>query len=173
MKMPMNRTILLMLLSAASLNAFAQEDDNMQLPEDRMQEIKAQKTAFLTQRMDLTPEEAQRFWPVYNQYDKEVDAVRKDMREFHKNLKHDDQITEAEAATAIDKELGARQKELDIRKKYATEFSKTIGAIKTMRLGKAERDFNKELLRRLRDRMEERRDGGGGPGGRMRPGGRP
>ncbi len=168
MKTPMNRTLLMMLLCASSLTAFAQEDD-LQLPDDRIQEIKTQKIAFLTQRMDLSPEDAQKFWPVYNQYDKEVDAVRKDMREFHKNLKHDDQITEGEAATAIDKELGARQKELDIRKKYATEFSKTIGAIKTMRLGKAEREFNRELLKRVRERMEERRDGGG----RLRPSGRP
>lgn len=163
----MHRIAILAMLSTASLLASAQEDD-MALPDDRMQEIKTQKIAFLTQRMDLTPDESQKFWPVYNQYDKEVDAVRKETREFHKSMKHDAEITEADASVAIDKELASRQKELDIRKKYATEFKKTIGAIKTMKLGKAEREFNKELIKRVHERMDERRNGGSG--GRLRQG---
>lgn len=147
-----------------SMAAFAQEDD-MPLPEDRMQEIKSQKVAFLTQRMDLTPEEAQKFWPIYNAYDKEIEACRKEMRDGRKALKKDDEVTEAEASAAIDRELSGRQRELDIRKKYAAEFKKAIGAIKTLRLAKAERDFNKELLGRIRERMQER----GGPPPRRRP----
>lgn len=137
-----------------------------QIPEERLQEIKAQRTAFLTQRLDLSPAEAEKFWPVFNQYDKEQEVVRKELRDMHRGMRKDTEVSEAEAAAAIDKELAARQKELDIRKKYAAEFKRTIGAVKTMRLGKAERDFNRELLKRLRDRMEERRNGAPPPGGR-------
>ncbi len=168
MKTFVHHGLLIAALGVLAIPALAQEDD-MPLPEERMQEIKSQKTAFLTQRMDLSPEEAQKFWPVYNQYDKEVDANRKEMREFHKTMKKDEEVTEAEASAAIDKELAWRQKELDIRKKYASEFKKTIGAKKTMSLGKAERDFNKELIKRVRDRMQDRREGGAGG----RRGGRP
>jgi Spy/CpxP family protein refolding chaperone len=148
----------LLLLAALALPAVlcAQDDDLPALPEERMQEIKAQKTAYLTQQLDLSPEEAQKFWPVYNQYDKEVEAVRKEMREFHRTMKKDTEVTEAEASAAIDKEMAGRQKELDIRKKYAAEFKKTIGAVKTMKLG----------IKRVRDRMQDRREGGRGPGGR-------
>lgn len=142
----------------------AQDDDMQQIPEDRMQEIKAQKTAFLTQRLDLSPEEAQKFWPVYNQFDKELEGVRNSMREDHKDVKKDTELTEAEASAAIEKELASRQKELDIRKKYVPEFKKAIGAVKTLRLAKAERDFRRELIKRVRQRVEERR--GGAPGGR-------
>lgn len=159
---------LLLLFTAAALNTAAQDDDMPAIPEERMQEIKAQKTAFLTQRLDLSPAEAEKFWPVYNQFDKELDANRKEMRAEHKAAKKDTDFTEAEASAAIDKEMAGRQKELDIRKKYAAEFKKTIGAVKTLKLGKAERDFRKELIKRFRDRMEERRDGGG-----RRPGGKP
>jgi len=162
------KTALFLLLATTALNTTAQDDDMPAIPEERMQEIKAQKTAFLTQRLDLSPAEAEKFWPVYNQYDKETEANRKDMRAEHKAAKKDTELTEAEASAAIDKELAGRQKELDIRKKYAAEFKKTIGAVKTLKLAKAERDFRKELIKRLRDRMEERREGGG-----RRPGGRP
>lgn len=159
---------LFLMLTASAACATAQDDDMPAIPEERMQEIKAQKTAFLTQRLDLSPAEAEKFWPVYNQFDKELDANRKEMRAEHKALKKDAELSEAEAGAAIDKELAGRQKELDIRKKYAADFKKTIGAVKTLRLAKAERDFRKELIKRFRERVEDRRDGGG-----RRPEGRP
>ena len=160
------RTMGIALALGLAIAATAQEDDMPQIPEERLQEIKAQRTAFLTQRLDLSPAEAEKFWPVFNQYDKEQEVVRKELRDMHRGMRKDTEVSEAEAAAAIDKELAARQKERDIRKKYAAEFKRTIGAVKTMRLGKAERDFNRELLKRLRDRMEERRNGAPPPGGR-------
>lgn len=162
------KTSLFLILATAALSTAAQDDDMPAIPEERMQEIKAQKTAFLTQRLDLSPAEAEKFWPVYNQCDKELEANRKEMRAEHKAAKKDTELTEAEASAAIDKELAGRQKELDIRKKYASDFKKTIGAVKTLKLAKAERDFRKELIKRFRDRMEERKEGGG-----RRQGGRP
>lgn len=162
----MMRTMGMALALGLAAIATAQEEDLPQIPEERLQEIKSQRAAFLTQRLDLTPAEAEKFWPVFNQYDKEQEVVRKELREMHRGVRKDTDITDAEAAAAIDKELAARQKELDIRKKYAAEFKRTIGAVKTMRLGKAERDFNRELLKRLRDRMEDRRNGAPPPGGR-------
>lgn len=87
---------------------------------------------------------------------------------MHQAVKNDADLTEAEASATIDKEMAGRQKELDIHKKYAADFKKTIGAVKTVKLARAERDFRKELIKRVRDRMEDRRDGGG-----RRPEGRP
>ncbi len=50
-----------------------------------------------------------------------------------------------------------RQKELDLEKTYTERFKKAIGAVKTVQLRKAEHDFNREVLRKFRDRMEDRR----------------
>lgn len=169
MKNAMIRNLAAAALLTAASGLSAQDDDMLSIGEDRLQEIKAQKTAFLTQRLDLSPEEAQRFWPIYNQFDKELDAVRKEIRDDRKEAKQDGELTEAEASAAIDKELAGRQKELDVRKKYTADFKKSIGALKTMKLGKAERDFRRELIKRVRDRVEERRGQGGGGGFRKRP----
>jgi Skp family chaperone for outer membrane proteins len=143
---------------------FAQEGEPA-IPEEKLQEIKAQKVAYLTQKMDLTPEESQKFWPVYNQYDKELEGLRKERREAHKAMKTDTEMTEAEATAAIDRELASQQKELDLRKKYTAEFKKNVGAVKTMKLFRAERDFNRELLGRMRDHHKDGRPGEGRPGG--------
>ncbi len=46
--------------------------------EIRAEKIQSLKIAFITQKLQLTPDEAQKFWPVYNQYDKEVHSIESD-----------------------------------------------------------------------------------------------
>ncbi len=144
------------------------QDDDMPPPSgERLKEIKAQKSAYITLRLELTPEQAQQFWPIYNEMDDKQDALRKEMRELHKGAKGDSTLTEVEADQILDKALQTRQKELDLEKIYSERFKKSIGAVKTLKLKKAERDFNKEVLKRFRDRMEDRK-GPGGDGPRHR-----
>ncbi|MBP7408908.1 MAG: hypothetical protein KA941_09130 [Flavobacteriales bacterium] len=160
--------ILLLLMCTATFAAQAQEDDMPALSGERLKEIKAQKTAYLTTKLGLTTEEAQRFWPIYNEYDDTREKLRKEMRELHKSGKEEGGLTEATAKVMLTKGLDIRTRELELERTYSERFSKSIGALKTVQLVKAERDFNKEVLRRFRDRMEERRDGRPGPP----PGGR-
>lgn len=160
--------ILLLLMCTATFAAQAQEDDMPALSGERLKEIKAQKTAYLTTKLGLTTEEAQRFWPVYNEYDDAREKLRKEMRDLHKSGKEEGGLTEATAKVMLTKGLDIRTRELELERTYSERFSKSIGALKTVQLVKAERDFNKEVLRRFRDRMEERRDGRPGPP----PGGR-
>ncbi|MBP8824686.1 MAG: hypothetical protein KBH07_13675 [Flavobacteriales bacterium] len=147
------KCLLLLGLSALCMAAYAQEDGPA-IPPDKLQEIKAQKSAFITQRLNLTAEEARTFWPVYDKYQAEMDAARKEGRTARRDRKAGTPVTEAEAAKAIADELQAKQHQLDIRKRYVEEFKQRIGAVKTLQLGEAERDFNRELLKRIRARSQ-------------------
>lgn len=100
------------------------------------EKIQALKIAFITQKLQLTPDEAQKFWPVYNQYDNEIHNIELD--------KSDPNV--------IDKE----EKLLNVRKKYLTSFEKILGPDKTNRLFNAERDFRGILIRRLQNRNQQR-----------------
>ena len=44
-------------------------------------QIEAQKTAFITNALDLTSKEAQQFWPIYNASEKRMEAIRKEQRQ--------------------------------------------------------------------------------------------
>ncbi len=98
----MKRFVLLLALFFSGFTTlYAQDDD------PRGEKIQALKIAFITQKLGLTAEEAQKFWPIYNQYDQEVRSVdRKDV------MKSDQQL-------------------LDIRKKYQPSFEKVLGTTKT------------------------------------------
>ena len=100
------------------------------------EKIQALKIAFITQKLQLTPDEAQKFWPVYNQYDNEIHNIEIDNSD----------------PSAIHKE----EKLLDIRKKYLSSFEKILGPDKTNRLFNAERDFRGILIRRLQNRNQQR-----------------
>ncbi|MEO8588680.1 MAG: hypothetical protein ABI432_04875 [Flavobacteriales bacterium] len=164
----MHRTLLALVLLTGTSFIHAQDDDMPPPSEERMKEIKAQKSAYLTTKLSLTPEQAQTFWPIYNQFDEEREAVRREMRDLIKGArKNGAAMTEAQASELLEKGIASRQRELDLEKAYTERFKKNIGAVKTVELHKAERDFNKEVLRRYRERMEERK---GAPGGERQPG---
>ncbi len=108
------------------------QDDN----DPRGEKIQALKIAFITQKLDLTTDEAQKFWPVYNQYEQEIRGVQANNRN----------------SDALDNE----EKLLNIRKKYKPPFEKVIGQQKLNKLFNAERDFRAVLIRRLKNRAPQR-----------------
>lgn len=152
------RTILFLTFCAAVFTpVLAQDADDDQLPNEKIAEIKAQKSAYITSKLALTTEQAQQFWPIYNEYDAKQDEIRKEARQLGRGARSSgSKLTEAQASDMITKHLANRQKEMELEKLYAEKFKKSIGAVKTVELRLAEQDFNREVLRRLRERMGNR-----------------
>jgi len=96
------------------------------------EKVQALKVAFITQKLHLTTAEAEKFWPVYNQYDNEIMQLRASSR----------------SGDVLDNE----QKLLDIRKKYKSSFEKILGPQRLNDLYNAERDFRNVLIQRLKQR---------------------
>src|ERR1035437_4885758 len=90
------KKIILVFLIAMSANGFAQQNPpqpptppSPPSPPDpmRKEKMESMKIAFLTQKLDLTPDEAQKFWPVYNEFQKKREELRKKRREEIKSAK--------------------------------------------------------------------------------------
>lgn len=128
-------------------------------PKPSRERVEAMKVGFLTQRLNLTPEEAKVFWPVYNKYQDELEALRKSRRENLANAKMNfDDMAEKDVEKAVDTELGFRQSELDLLKKYHGQFKQTLPIKKVAKLYRAEEDFKRELLDRIKENRMERED---------------
>jgi hypothetical protein len=145
--------ILVLLLSCATILS-AQDRRPMK---DR---VDAMKIGFLTDRLNLTPEEAKTFWPVYNQYSDELEKLRKGRRENIINARENfDSMSDAQLEKAVDSEIAFRQNELEILKKYHPQFKKILPIKKVAKLYKAEEDFKRKLLEMIQERREDRKDG--------------
>lgn len=156
----LSRTLLVSVLSFCATTFTSAQDDDRQPPSaERLQEIRAQRSAYLTTRLKLTQDEAQRFWPVYNEYDEKRETLRGEMRRIVRDGTQEDKpMGEQEALKALDHGLDIRQRELDLERDYKDRFVKLIGAERTLALHRAEREFQRDMIRKFR-RSGEGRDG--------------
>lgn len=112
--------------------------------------VQALKVAFITKRLNLTSSEAEKFWPVYNEYQDQRDAVRRQQQENRQKIREQaDQLSEQELLRLADEELSLRQKDIDLQTEMHEKLKKVIPAKKLAQLYVAEEDFKKELLRIL------------------------
>lgn len=140
--------VLLLTLPLAS-QAQPNKEENKERP--HLERIRAARAAYITERLNLTSSEAEKFWPIYNEYAGKRDELRKNL---FKNRRQDD----ANAQALLDMDLKIRQQELDLEKEYTGKFQKVIGTEKVLKLREAERDFQKVVLRHVRDRRGPHHD---------------
>lgn len=142
--------LLMALLTAGFVPVQEPRQDNT-----KQEKIKALEIAYIAKELDLTTEEAQKFWPVYNDYTREVNALIADRKRKMQELRgrtRDDSTAEA----ALDKELGYERKMLEIRTRYKDRFMKVLPARKVGMVYKAERDFRNLMIRTIKERRDAR-----------------
>ncbi|MDD5509034.1 MAG: hypothetical protein PHD25_12050 [Bacteroidales bacterium] len=128
---------------------FAQPGEKSDKPREVIQ---AHKIAFITDRLDLTPDEAQRFWPVYNEYQDKREMVQKEMfKDFDIRDMDIDALTDEQATEIADNQIIKAQKLLDVQKEYHIHFKEVLSGKKVLKLYQAEKEFQHELLRKIRD----------------------
>ena len=92
----------------------------------KQERIKALYVAYVTQQLQLTPDEAQRFWPVHTQFETDFKAVKNELPELIK-----------------------QQARLDIKKKYQDNFNKIIGTNRCERFFRMDGEFKRKLMERV------------------------
>ena len=137
------------LLLLGSTAAFAQDSRS----QDR-ESIEAAKIAYITDKVGLTTEQAQKFWPIYNEYETKRRALVKAYRSGYR--RDADALSEQEADDRIENYFITKEKELELEKEYAARYQKIITTKQLIKLYRAERDFTKLLLKRLDDRRAQK-----------------
>jgi len=134
----MKKSILIPILLLSALVANSQ-DQRMQR-ENRLTQIKkiqAMEMAFITKELNLSPGEAQKFWPVFNQYRNELRSVASEKK--------------------MGDHLEKQQKTLDIRKKYREDFSKVMNQERANKVFGAEEEFKSLVRREFQKRQTEKK----------------
>lgn len=118
------------------------------------EQIQVEKIGFITHALDLTVEEAQAFWPVYNQYEKTFAAAGKNLRKAMKALrvKEEDNVTEKEMTERVNAYLKAKKEYDNVVADYNKSFMKILPASKVAKLYVAEEQFKKTVFDRYSSR---------------------
>jgi hypothetical protein len=148
--MIMRKIILIVVfLSISTVQLFAQRNNN-----DR---IKVLKVTFITNALDLNSAEAEKFWPVYNEYSKTIHKVKnKKMRELAQKGRNGgiDILSDKEVNQMLEDYINIDANVLTAKRTLYKKLNGVIPPKKIIKLFKAEQDFNKELLKRFRQRKE-------------------
>ena len=133
----------LCLLCALHFSSFAQQHN--------FEAIESEKVAYITKELKLSPSEAQKFFPIYNKYNEEMWDLRKAKRG----------ASTPQGAVSLQ---GAKRdviaydaKEVDIKKKYRSEFTKVVGQARASEFFQVVEDFNNKLRHTLQNRQNNSR----------------
>ena len=95
---------------------------------------RAQRKATVGANMNLTPDEASRFWPVYDAYEKRMDSVEdrhvKELKDFAARY---DKFTDADAKKKLDEVMAIQQARLDVQKEFVPQFLAAVSQVKVTR----------------------------------------
>lgn len=158
MKKIKSALILLLIVISVSVNAQYGKNRHNNYKEGK-EKIESMKIAFLTEKLNLTPLEAQKFWPVYNKYD---DIRRTEFRResFIKKLDDDSisKLSENQASALVDSIHDHCQRMFDIDKMYQDDLKKVLPQKKILLLFKYDKEFKRHLLEKVRDNRKMKKN---------------
>jgi hypothetical protein len=134
----------------------AQEDESLK-------KVEAARIALITERLELTPEQAEKFWPVYREYVAKRQELRREYMAARRNV-NGKEISEEESRKLLEKGLQLKERQVALDKTYSERLNNVITNRQILQLRRAEEDFRQMLLERLerrrdaRDRMNRRDD---------------
>jgi hypothetical protein len=138
------RIFLFIVLFSFSGAAFSQQGGNPK--------VEALRMDFISKRLDLSNNESDKFWPVYNEYNDKLRAIKRNLKQsFHQKSKN---LNDGVAEELYQLETQSRQAELDVHKQYAERIKGIIGVKKLVLLRVAEEDFKKVLITTIQDKNE-------------------
>jgi hypothetical protein len=117
---------------------------------DGKEKVEALKIAFITEKLSLPPDQAQKFWPTYNQFNDEM----KQLRQTYKPT--------PDAPLTADQTIEFDQKKLDLKKKYKAQFEAILGKDKVNTLYSLEDEFRRKM-KELHDQRHSGPPAGAGP----------
>ncbi|MCF8358928.1 MAG: hypothetical protein K9H26_09235 [Prolixibacteraceae bacterium] len=154
--MKRNLLLIIFLLFSVSLLAGTFRGDKFDFDK-----FKARKVAYITEAIDLTPAEAEVFWPVYNELEKKRFELMQERRKTEEIMEGETKkMSDAEYTELSRKMASFMKSESDLIIEYNEKFLDILPPKKVVELYKAEHSFREELLKEYRHRKDKDRNGG-------------
>ena len=144
------KTLIISFALFITVSAFAQQ--NNKRPIDR-EKIKAAKVAFLTNRLDLTSKQAEKFWPLFNEYEEEKGKLSRMYNGKKRELIGQNglqNISDENANQMLDIYFEQKEKEMALEKTYVKRFMEVLEPIQAWKIIRFEGEFRRMLMQQLR-----------------------
>jgi hypothetical protein len=133
----MKQSLLILLMAILISTSLSAQEPSNQEKQTREEKIQSLEIAFISRKLNLNPEEAQKFWPIYNEYKRDIRQIA-----INQRAKKDHDVLELE------------EKIIDVRKRYKEQFTAAVGKDRMNTFFKAEHEFRGVLLNRIKNHPE-------------------
>ena len=131
------------------------DDQRMQHRQKMEERLESRKIGYITKELDLTSDEAQAFWPIYNEYTTKRKALRSD--DMKALMKKRDEMTESDADLVLDQMFEKEEKQLALKRDFSKRLESVISKKKIVKLMHVEHRFKKEVLKSVKKKMRRKR----------------
>jgi hypothetical protein len=141
----MKRNIFILIIVLLPVTAITAQNPNRE-------KLDAYKIGFFTKKLNLTSDEAQKFWPAYNEYQKQRIALQQDRRELIRNFnQNESSLSEKELTEMGDRLINTFSEESSIAQTFHNKLKKVLPPDKVIRYYQAENQWKTQLLNELQD----------------------
>ncbi len=125
---------------------------------EKRKQVKALKIAFITTELSLTPDEAIKFWPVFNVFDDKQIQIRSQKIKQYIDKTDDgelEKLSDKDAQTLLNQLENTEDDLYQNRKKFIANLRGIISPLKILKFKRAEDNFSKKLLQQYRDKKRD------------------
>jgi hypothetical protein len=149
----MKALLRILFMTLITLPSFAQDEELPATVDPKVEEkVRAAHIAYITDQLALTPEEAEKFWPIYREFSEKKKEIRQQLKQSKKNPDPNKTVEENEKEL-VNQQFDVKQKELNLEKDYSGRLLKVISAQKLRTLPDAERRFRQMILDQIQRRQ--------------------
>ena len=120
--------------------------------------VNAYKIAFFTRKLNLSPAEAEKFWPVYNEFQNQKTLIQQDrmsiMKDFNQN---ESTLNDKQLDEMADKLVADMVKESTLAVTFNKRIKEVLAPAKVIKLYQAENQFKAELLSELKNARQQQK----------------
>ncbi|MCL1821586.1 MAG: hypothetical protein FWG22_02055 [Prolixibacteraceae bacterium] len=120
------------------------------------EKFKSHKISFITEKLNLTPQEAEKFWPVYNQFEKEKMDCQNKRRELERMAFDENKTLSSQEIIKTIREISnTYKKENELNDEYNEKFLKVLSPQKVLLLYRAEGQFRAHMFEQFKKRNND------------------
>jgi hypothetical protein len=127
-------------------------------PHEESEKVRSLRVAFITQKLNLSSAEAEKFWPVYNEFQDAVAVQHRKRFDCMRKLKDEmDKLSDAQIEEQVKLSFDAELKIVELRKTYHERFLKVLNSKKVALLYATEIEFQRKVIQQINKRADRPR----------------
>jgi hypothetical protein len=121
------------------------------------EKLESYKIAFFTQRLKLTPSEAEKFWPLYNEMQEKRATIQAERQQLNRrSIQEAESLSDKELIAMGDKLIELEVLGTELSVKFHQHLKEVLPPMKVIKFYQAENQYKLLLLKELQDRRQER-----------------